>query len=90
MTDPQKVRENPERSDSTEAITALVAALAVEIDAIFSRFHLTEEEIEDLLREILLLAVYRWEQIESREIWLLATLRRACLRRLRRRTLSSS
>jgi hypothetical protein len=90
MTDPQKVRENPERSDSTEAITTLLAALAVEIDALFSRFRLSEEEIEDLLREILLLAVYRWDQIESREIWFLATLRRACLRRLRRRTLSPS
>jgi DNA-directed RNA polymerase specialized sigma24 family protein len=88
MTDPQKVRENPERSSSAgtaETITALVAALAVEIDALFSRFGLDEEEIEDLLREILLLAVYRWDQIESRELWLLATLRRACLRRLRRR-----
>jgi DNA-directed RNA polymerase specialized sigma24 family protein len=90
MTDPQKVRENPERSDSAEAIAALVAALAVEIDALFSRFHLSEEEIEDLLREILLLAVYRWDQIESREIWLLATLRRACLRRLQRRAQSPS
>jgi DNA-directed RNA polymerase specialized sigma24 family protein len=90
MTDPQKVRANPERSDSAEAITALVAALAVEIDAMFSRFRLSEEETEDLLREILLLAVYRWEQIESREIWLLATLRRACLRRLKRRALSPS
>lgn len=90
MTDPQKVRENPERSDSPEAITALVAALAVEIDAMFSRFRLSEEETEDLLREILLLAVYRWEQIESREIWLLSTLRRACLRRLKQRTLSPS
>ena len=90
MTDPQKVRENPERSDSAETITALVAALAVEIDAIFSRFRLNEEEIEDLLREILLLAVYRWDQIESREIWLLATLRRACLRRLQRRSLPPS
>jgi CRISPR/Cas system CSM-associated protein Csm2 small subunit len=90
MTDPQKVRENPERSDSAESITALVATLAVEIDATFSRFHLNEEEIEDLLREILLLAVYRWDQIESREIWLLATLRRACLRRLQRRPSSPS
>jgi DNA-directed RNA polymerase specialized sigma24 family protein len=89
MTDFQKVRENPERSDSAESITALIAALAVEIDALFSRFHLREDEIEDLLRETLLLAVYRWDQIESREIWLLSTLRRACLRRMQRRSLSS-
>jgi DNA-directed RNA polymerase specialized sigma24 family protein len=90
MTDPQKVRENPEGSDSAETITALVAALAVEIEALFSRFRLSEEEIEDLLREILLLAIYRWDQIESREIWLLATLRRACLQRLKRRVLPHS
>ena len=62
----------------------LVAALAIEIDAILSRFHLSEQEAEDLLREILLLAAYRWDVVDSREIWLLATLRRACLRRFQR------
>ena len=33
---------------------------------------------------------YRWDQIESRELWLLSTLRRACLRRLQRRAHSPS
>ena len=62
----------------------LVAALAIEIDAILSHFHLSQQDAEDLLREILLLAVYRWDAVDSRELWLLATLRRACLRRLQR------
>jgi DNA-directed RNA polymerase specialized sigma24 family protein len=73
------------RSDAVEPATALIAALAIEIDAILSHFHLSQDEAEDLLREILLLAIYRWDGIDSREIWLLATIRRACLRRIERR-----
>ncbi len=53
-----------------------------EIDAILSHFHLSQDEAEDLLREILLLVVHRWDGIDSREIWLLATIRRACLRQI--------
>ena len=67
-----------------EPAATLVAALAIEIDAILSHFRLSEPDAEDLLREILLLAVYRWDAVDSRELWLLATLRRACLRRLQR------
>ena len=85
MTDFNQVREHAERTESAESITGVAAALAIEIDALFSRFHLSAEEAEDLLREVLLLAIYRWDQIDSREMWLLSTLRRACLRRLRRR-----
>ena len=85
MTDFHEIRRAPgEPPEAVESVTALVAALTAEIDGLFSRFHLSEREAADLLREILLLAIYRWDQIDSREIWLLATLRRACLRRLRR------
>jgi len=90
MTEFEKIRENPEGSGSAASITHMVAALAMEIETLLCRFRLSEEEAEDLLREILLLAVYRWDQIESREMWLLATLRRACVRRLRRRAISPS
>ena len=69
----------------TEPALALIAALAIEIDAILSHFHLSQDEAEDLLREILLLAVHRWDGIDSREVWLLATIRRACLRQVARR-----
>jgi DNA-directed RNA polymerase specialized sigma24 family protein len=84
MTDFPQPLPAPRERDPVESITALVATLAVEIDGIFSRFHVSEPEAADLLRETLLLAIYRWDKIDSREIWLLATLRRACLRRLRR------
>lgn len=76
----------PEVQLSGEPATALIAALAIEIDTILSHFRLTEREAEDLLREILLLAVYRWDAVDNRDVWLLATLRRTCLRRLQRRT----
>jgi hypothetical protein len=75
----------PPDASSNEPATALIAALGIEIDALLARFHLSEREAERLLREILLLTIYRWDLSDSHEIWLLATLRRACLRRLRRR-----
>ena len=70
--------------EAVEAVTAVVAALAAEIDAILTRFHLSERDAADLLGEILLLAIYRWDHIANPEIWLLATVRRACVRRLLR------
>ena len=87
MTDLHQIRRAPDEPEAVEAITALAATLAAEIDGLFSRFRLSEQEAAELLREILFLAVLRWDQIDSREIWLLACLRRACLRRsyLRRR-----
>ncbi|HEY0513239.1 MAG TPA: sigma factor [Thermoanaerobaculia bacterium] len=90
MADFHQIPKSPGTPESAGSVTALIATLAIEIDSLFSRFHLSEEEAEDLLRETLLLAIYRWDTIDSREIWLLSTLRRACLRRLRRRSPSSS
>jgi hypothetical protein len=84
MNDFHKARQGPGTPEAVEAVTAVVAALAGEIDATLSRFHLSEREAADLLREILLLAIYRWDQVANHEIWLLATLRRACVRRLLR------
>lgn len=90
MTDFRQTRQAPGEPEAVESITALFATLAIEIDGIFARFHLSEPEAADLLRETLLLAIYRWDKIDSREVWLLATLRRACLRRLRRQALPPS
>lgn len=74
-----------ESSPREEPVTALLSELGLEIEPLLSRFQLDETEAETVLREVLLLLVYRWERIDSREIWLLAALRRACLRRLRTR-----
>ena len=84
MTNFHKVRQGSGAPEAVEAVTAVVSGLAAEIDAILTRFHLSERDAADLLSEILLLAIYRWDQIANHEIWLLATLRRACVRRLLR------
>lgn len=68
-----------------EPATALIEGLALEIEPLLARFQLDEGETEEVLRELLLLLTCRWERIDSREIWILAALRRSCLRRLRTR-----
>ena len=84
MTHFHQARQGSGAPEAFEAVTTAVAALAVDIDAILTRFHLSEREAADLLGDVLLLAIYRWDQIANPEIWLLATLRRACVRRLLR------
>ncbi len=86
MADFPETARHPEDSEPVESIAAVATALTLEIDELFARFRLREEEADELLREILLLAIYRWDSVENRETWLLATLRRACLRRARRRS----
>ena len=84
MTNLHKARQGSGAPEAFEAVTSAVAALTAEIDAILTRFHLSERDAADLLGETLLVAIYRWDQIANPEIWLLATLRRACVRRLLR------
>ena len=90
MADFPEIERRPEGSEPVESIAAVATALTLEIDELFARFRLSEEEAGELLREILLLAIYRWDTVENRETWLLATLRRACLRRVRRRSVPPS
>lgn len=68
-----------------EPVTGLFGDLRLELEPLLARFQLSEGEVEEILREILLLLVYRWERLDSPEIWLLAACKRACLRRLGRR-----
>lgn len=81
---------DPDVSHHAEPATALLADLGLEIEPLLSRFHVTEGEAEDLLREVLVLLPYCWERVDSRELWLLAVIKRACLRRLRRRVSRSA
>ena len=90
MADFPETERRPEDSEPVESIAAVATALTLEIDELFARFRLSEDEAGELLREILLLAIYRWDTVENRETWLLATLRRACLRRARRRSFPPS
>jgi hypothetical protein len=64
-----------------EPLPDLLRRLRPEIEQTFSSFDLGEEEAAEILQEILFMLTYSWDQIGNRELWLLATLRRTCLRR---------
>ena len=63
-----------------ETIAQLLARLAPDVESILAHHQITQEEAEAALQELLLLLTYRWDQLESRDVWTLATLRRLCLR----------
>lgn len=63
-----------------ESMTQLLGRLAPDVESILAHHALTQEEAEAALQELLILLTYRWDQLESRDVWALATLRRLCLR----------
>jgi hypothetical protein len=83
--DPAGAGRGDGRSLGEEPACALLLRLLSEIEPLIASFELSEAEVEETLRELVALLVHDWERLGSREIWLLATLRRGCLRRVRRR-----
>lgn len=63
-----------------ETMTQLLARLAPDLEAVLALHQLTQAEAEAALQDLLVLLTYRWDQLESRDVWTLATLRRLCLR----------
>lgn len=76
----------PDGTRDDEPIAELLARLRPEIEHLLASFGLTEKDAEEVLHEILFMLIYRWDRIGDRELWLLNTLKRSCLRRLLERS----
>lgn len=63
-----------------ESISQLLGRLAPDVESVLAQHRLTPEEAAGALQELLYLLTYRWDQLESRDIWALATLKRLCAR----------
>jgi DNA-directed RNA polymerase specialized sigma24 family protein len=75
----------PHGTRDDEPIVDLLRRLRGEIEHVLQSYQLDEHEAEEVLQEILLMLIYRWDRIANRELWLLATLKRSCLRRAHER-----
>jgi hypothetical protein len=75
----------PHAGSDQEPVTALVHRLGGEIESLLEGFRLSSREAEEILRDAVHLMAYRWEALESRELFVLATLKRVSLRRILRR-----
>ena len=69
-----------------ESMIQLLSRLAPDVESVLASHGLSREEAESALHELLTLLTYRWDQLESPEVWTLATLRRLCLRSSAHRT----
>ncbi|HYU32818.1 MAG TPA: hypothetical protein VEW48_11705 [Thermoanaerobaculia bacterium] len=63
-----------------DSMIQLLSRLAPDAESLLASHGLTHEEAESALQELLTLLTYRWDQLESPEVWTLATLKRLCLR----------
>ena len=75
----------PDGPRGDEPVAELLARLRPEIELLFASYGLAEAEAEEVMHELLFMLIYRWDRIGNRELWLLAALRRSCLRRLQGR-----
>lgn len=71
----------PRGTRDDEPILDLLRRLRGDIERTLASFELDEREAEEVLQEILSMLIYRWDRIANRELWLIATLKRSCLRR---------
>ena len=79
------VTSPPHGTREGEPIVDLLRRLRGEIEQVLSSFECDEREAEEVLQEILGMLIYRLDRIANRELWLLATLKRTCLRRAHER-----
>jgi hypothetical protein len=83
------VTSPPHGTREDEPIVDLLRRLRGDIEQVFCAFQLGESEAEEILQDLLSMLIYRWDRIANREIWLLATLKRTCVRRAHERQRSS-
>lgn len=65
-------------------ILTLLRRLGPEVERLLDGSDLSARETEEILRQILFLLAHQWDRIESRELWLLAMVKRLRERRVRR------
>jgi len=75
----------PHGTRDDESVAALLDRMRGEIEHTLAAYRLEEAEAEAVLQEIVFMLVYLWDKIGNRELWLIAALRRGCLRRLQER-----
>lgn len=64
-------------------ILTLLRRLGPEVERLLDGSNLSDRETEEVLREVLILLAHQWDRIESRELWLLAMVKRMRERRVR-------
>ncbi len=65
-------------------ILTLLRRLGPEVEYLLNGSGLSARETEEVLHEVLILLAHQWDRIESRELWLLAMVKRLRERRIRR------
>jgi hypothetical protein len=75
----------PQGTRDDEPVAALLDRMRGEIEHTLAAYRLGEDEAEAVLQELVFMLVYLWDRIGNRELWLIAALRRGCLRRLQER-----
>jgi hypothetical protein len=75
----------PHGTCDDESVAALLDRMRGEIEHTLAAYRLDEAEAEGVLQELISMLVYLWDKIGNRELWLIAALRRGCLRQLQER-----
>jgi RNA polymerase sigma factor (sigma-70 family) len=75
--DPPSSTGSPGGSQEAE-FERFLAGIRPKVRRVFARYHIPRQDAEDLLQDALLAAVGKWELIQSKDAWLVATLCHKC------------
>lgn len=78
--------ENPQGpAPGPETLAALLHELRPRIQFFLLRFDIPPEDAEDILQNVALTALLKWDSIRTKDLWLIGTLRLQCFRYWRQR-----
>lgn len=75
---------HPSPASGPETLQELLRQLRPRIQQIFRSYHIPSSDAEDLLQDVLVVALRKWDSIHVKDAWLVGTLRNKCLRYRRR------
>ncbi len=64
--------------DTTRPFEGLLESCRDDMIRLLARYHIPQEDAEDLLQETFVALVFKWENIRNPKAWLLSTLRNRC------------
>ena len=74
-----------ERSTAAEGMTETLVRVRPALERVLGGYDIPPEDAEDVLQDTYLTLLYKWEQVQCPEAWLIGTLRKKCIMYWRKR-----
>ena len=75
----------PDQSGTTENISEVLTRVRPALERVLGSYDVPPEDAEDVLQDTYLTLLYKWDEVQCPEAWLVGTLRKKCIMYWRKR-----